>query len=143
MKANDLMTHPPVTCRLDDSVASAAMSMKLNNIGFLPVTDSLGMLVGVVTDRDLALRVLAESWPADTCVSEAMTSHVVKCAPGDDFSTILEKMTDARKSRIAVVAHERCVGVISLADIAVGGGDSRKGWRALAAISTREVSPEL
>ena len=61
----------------------------------------------------------------------------------DEFSTLLEKMIGSRKSRIVVAEHERCVGVVSLADIAIGGGDSRKGWKALARISSRETSRQL
>ncbi len=126
MKARDLMSRAPVTCRLDDAVSAAAALMQKYAIGFLPVTDPLGILVGVVTDRDLAVRVLAQGWSPETCVSEVMSTGLVKCHVDDEIAAVLHKMTSSRKSRVIVVERERCVGVLSLADIARDPADDHR-----------------
>jgi IMP dehydrogenase len=109
------------------------------NIGFVPVVDTQGQVSGVVTDRDLALRVVAAKRPPGTPVSEIMTRDVRVCHPGDDLPTAERKMAAVRKSRLVVVDdHGRCVGVISLSDIAQA--DSRvHAGEVLYAVTRREA----
>jgi CBS domain-containing protein len=76
-------------------------------------------VLGTVTDRDLAVRVLADDRPASVPVSDVMTQPVVTCRPDDDIRTVQKLMGQHHKSRIVVVDEsERAVGIISLSDIA-------------------------
>jgi CBS domain-containing protein len=113
------MTPEPEVLRTDDTVRTAAAKMRDGNIGFLPVLDDVEQLVGVVTDRDLAIRVLAEALPPETLAAEVMTVDVVTCNPDDDVLRAERLMRVNQKGRLAVVDDaDRLVGVISLADIA-------------------------
>jgi len=107
-------------CALDEPVEVAAERMRSRNIGFLPVCDEDGVVVGTLTDRDLALRVLGEHRiPEDTLVQDVMSAEPVDCSPDDDLSIAEELMAMHKKSRIIcsdVGRHP--VGVISLSDIA-------------------------
>lgn len=107
-------------CRPDTTVAACAQMMRDDRIGFVPVVDEAGALRGVVTDRDLAVRVLAEGKRHDLPVSEVMSpGPFITCRPDDELAEIERRMAHARKSR-ALVQDEAgaLVGVISLSDIA-------------------------
>ncbi len=89
------------------------------NIGFLPVCDVAKKVRGTVTDRDLAIRVVAEDRPSSVPVSDLMTQPVITCHPDDDIRTVQRLMGQHHKSRIVVVDEsESAVGIISLSDIA-------------------------
>lgn len=107
-------------CRLDDPVETAAERMGKRNIGFMPVCDDDGRIVGTLTDRDLAIRVLgAHRDAAYTLVPEVMSPQVVCCSPDDNLDVAEELMEKHKKSRIVCVDdRRRPVGVISLSDIA-------------------------
>jgi len=141
MKANQIM-KTDVECLLErDTVAAAARKMREKNVGFLPVCDAGGAPIGVVTDRDLALRVLADELSHRTTVAEIMSREVVSCAPGDELRAIEARMSTQQKSRIMVCgAGGELVGVISLSDIAQHEG-TRQAGRVLASVSQREARP--
>jgi CBS domain-containing protein len=135
------MMKPVVTCLEDDSVTACAQLMRERGIGFVPVLNAGGLVSGVVTDRDLALRVLALRLDTDTPVRTVMTREVHSCRPEDDLLVAEEKMASARKSRLVVATHEgRCVGVISLSDVAQADYRSRAG-RVLREVTRREAAP--
>lgn len=105
-------------CREDDSVRECARLMKEEDIGFVPVCDEGGAPIGAVTDRDLAIRVLAEGRSPDEKVGAFMTRDVVSCRLGDDVDQAMELMKSERKSRVMVCDDQgRLKGVISLQDI--------------------------
>jgi CBS domain-containing protein len=119
MRCEALMTPEPEVLRTDDTVRTAAAKMRDASIGFLLVLDDVDQLVGVVTDRDLAVRVLAEALPPETPVGQIMTVDVVTCNPDDDLGRAERLMRMNQTGRLAVVDDAgRLVGVISLADIA-------------------------
>jgi CBS domain-containing protein len=102
-----------------DSVETAAQVMRSTNIGFLPVCDEDRTVLGTITDRDIALRVVAEGRDSDTSVAQVMTREVVSCHPTDDIKRAEQLMGERQKSRIMCVDDEGAlVGVISLSDIA-------------------------
>jgi CBS domain-containing protein len=139
MLCRDVMTTDVFTCHAGDGVAECARTMRDRNIGFLPVLDHHRRVVGVVTDRDLVLRALAEGREPDTPVSAVMTRDVVSCWPLDDLETAEACMAGGRKSRLVVVDEQgRCAGVISLSDIAQTEARARVG-RILSAVTKREV----
>jgi CBS domain-containing protein len=125
-----------------DSVRLAALKMRHANIGFLPVCDPLGRVLGVITDRDITTRVCAEGLPADkTPVGVAMTEAVICCRPGDDIHVAEAIMGRYRKSRLVVLdAQDQLVGVISLSDIAQHAQDTQAA-RTLRQITEREAHP--
>jgi len=124
------------------SVQSAAATMRDRNVGFLPVCDDSDEVLGTVTDRDIAIRVVAEQLsPQTTAVEEVMSPEVIACQPEDDIEQAQELMAQYRKSRIMCIDSDgRLVGVISLSDIADRVGNSAA--RTLRAVSSREVHRE-
>jgi CBS domain-containing protein len=109
-----------VQCAMaDDTIQAAARKMRDANVGFLPVCDSSFRVLGTLTDRDLALRVLAENRPLTTKTGDVMTREVVACRPDDDVLRAEQLMAQHHKSRVLCTeADGRLVGVISLSDIA-------------------------
>jgi len=119
MKISEIM-KTPVHCVLEDErVDRCAQLMRDQGVGFLPVVDGFNHLAGIVTDRDLAIRVLAEARDPATPVCDVMTgSRLVTCAPGDDLSVAESRMARHKVSRIAVVDElGHLEGVVSLSDI--------------------------
>jgi CBS domain-containing protein len=120
MQCKDIMKKD-VRC-LDESatVQQAAELMRDMNIGFVPICDRAGKVLGTLTDRDIAIRVTAEDRPPSACkVSEVMTREVIGSSPDEDIGTIEKLMADHHKSRIMIIdQQETLVGVISLSDVA-------------------------
>lgn len=122
-----------------ETAQAAAARMREQNIGFLPVCDDGMQVLGTVTDRDIAMRIVAEKLPAGTAVEQIMTREVIACYPHDDIEVAKELMADHRKSRIMCVDDAGAlIGVISLSDIAKLEGDGAS--RTLREVSRREVS---
>jgi len=121
-KCRDVMTRNPVSARPDDTVASVARLMKENDIGPVPIVDdnSSKKLVGIVTDRDLAIKVVAAGRdPQSTPVREVMTTSVITCRDDDDIETALDAMSTQQLRRIPVVDDgNMLLGIIAQADIA-------------------------
>lgn len=141
MRCGDVMTSPVSVCTELLSVQACAEIMRDENIGFMPVLDAVQQVVGVVTDRDLATRVLAGDLAPTALVGEVMTRDVRVCHPGDDLEVAEAHMASAMKSRLVVVdADGSCVGVISLTDIAQADTGSRAG-KVLRAVTRRESAP--
>ena len=121
-KCNEAMTKYPVCCLPSDSVAKAADLMRNGNFGSIPVIENekTQKLVGIVTDRDLALTIVAEGRDAkSTNVDAVMTSKVVSCFGEDDLQKALDAMAKQKLRRIPIVDHDhRIVGIITQADVA-------------------------
>jgi CBS domain-containing protein len=121
-KCNEVMTKNPVCCLPTDMVTKAADLMKSENIGSIPVIENeqTEKLVGIVTDRDLALRIIAEGLDAkSTKVEAVMTRKVVSCLAGDDVQKALDAMSEHQLRRIPVVDNDnKVVGIIAQADVA-------------------------
>jgi len=124
-----------------DPVQAAARRMRDANIGFLPVCDSSRKVLGAITDRDIALRIVADSRPPTTAIGDVMTREVVACAPGDDVRRAEELMGKQHKSRMIVADEEwRLVGVISLSDIAQV-EDASRASQTMKQVTEREARP--
>ena len=121
-KCNEVMTKNPVCCLPDDSAEKAAELMKSGNIGSIPVIENAQTqkLVGIVTDRDLALKIVSEGRDAkSTKVEAVMTRKVVTCLADDDVQTALDAMAEHQLRRIPVVDNaNKVVGIIAQADVA-------------------------
>ncbi len=121
-KCSDVMTRNPVCAQPDDTVASVARLMKDNDIGPVPIVqdNSSKRLVGIITDRDLAIKVVAAGRdPQTTPVREVMTTNVITCRDDDDIETALHAMSTQQLRRIPVVDDgNMLMGIIAQADIA-------------------------
>ncbi len=119
-KCQDVMTEKPVCCAPDETVQRAAQLMRQQNVGPIPVCDQSKRCVGIITDRDIAVKVVAEGRdPVRTPVSEIMTREVFSCRPADDVQAAIETMERQQVRRIPVVDDNgRVLGIISQADIA-------------------------
>lgn len=122
MKCQDIMTRSPKSVSFSSTAMQAAHIMKNENVGILPVMDDkTHKLIGMVTDRDLCLGVVAEGKrPGEVKVSELMTAKVIFCHPDDDIHNAESLMKAYQVRRIAVVDQNGfCVGIISEADLAL------------------------
>jgi CBS domain-containing protein len=137
MLCSDAMKATVVRCHEHESASECARRMNEFGVGFLPVVDRAQALVGVVTDRDLALRVLGTETPGHTPVRDVMTRDVHVCRPEESLASVEERLAACRKSRLVVVdAKRHCVGVVSVSDIARTDEGSRTG-RVLSAVARR------
>lgn len=119
MRARDIMTRKPECCSRNNTARDAARVMRDRDCGCVPIVDDAGRVVGIVTDRDLAVRGIAEGRDVDTLLSELMTSVAVVCGQDDDLRDVEQKMAEMQVRRIPIVdAGGRCLGIISQADIA-------------------------
>ena len=121
MKARDLMTPNPKTCAPDHELTCAIRIMKEEDVGIVPITEGNGdaRVVGVVTDRDVALHLGdRDKTPSEVRVSDVMTRRVVAVEPNADVSDVSRKMQEAQVRRVLVVENGKLSGVISTADLA-------------------------
>lgn len=123
----DVMTPQAEVVSPDATTEDAAGTMKALDIGVLPVCDEEG-LVGILTDRDLVVRVLAEKRdPKAVRVGEVMTPNIVYCFEDDDISRAAGLLADHQIRRLPVLsrADRSLVGIVSLGDLAVHGDSER------------------
>lgn len=134
---SDVMTRNVRTVAPGDSMQRAAQCMDELNVGVIPVCDG-DTIVGMVTDRDLAVRGVAAGKPADrTPVSEVMSQNVRYCFEDQDVDEVMDEMRDVQIRRIPVVTRDkRLVGIVSLGDVAARGSDDRRLAETLKDIST-------
>jgi CBS domain-containing protein len=121
-KCEKVMTKKTVCCLPNDTVAKAAQLMKRENVGAIPVIENqqTQKLVGIVTDRDLALKIVAVGRDAkSTQVGAVMTRKVVTCHPEDDLQKALDAMSEHQLRRIPIVDKDnKILGIIAQADVA-------------------------
>lgn len=119
MHVREIMTENPACCAPEDSVQEAARLMVENDCGEIPVLDETGQPVGVITDRDIACRCVAEGKDLNTPVSEVMSAPVVTVTPDADLDECCAKMEESQVRRIPVVDESgQCCGIVSQADVA-------------------------
>jgi CBS domain-containing protein len=141
MHCQDIMQRRVATLGPDATIRAAARLMLTENIGFVPIVGAGRRVLGVVTDRDIALRAVAADRSPDAPVAEIMTRDVVACRPGDDARRAEELMARNQKSRIVVCRPSGYLeGVISLPDVVLH-EKNRAAARLLRAITKREVVP--
>ncbi len=133
MKISELMTKNPCTVTPDTPVSEAARLMKEEDVGIIPVVERVGgaetrgRLVGVVTDRDIAVRVVAEGRATDAPVRDVMSGGVKTANPDDDSESVMSLMGREQVRRIPVVDERgSLVGVVSQADFARKASDPIK-----------------
>ena len=121
MKAQEIMTKNPACVTPHDSAQHAAELMGQHDCGCVPVVDerNSNRVVGVVTDRDIAVRAVAKGKAPNTPVSEIMTANAVCCPPDADVRDVERKMSDRQIRRVVIAdADGCCVGIVAQADLA-------------------------
>jgi CBS domain-containing protein len=121
VRVRDIMTPDPASCTPDTTAQQAATLMRDYDCGSIPVVENSQSknLVGTVTDRDLAVRGLAEGKGPDTRIRELMTGSPMTCGPDDEVETVREVMVARMVRRVPVVDdHGALVGIVAQADIA-------------------------
>jgi CBS domain-containing protein len=127
MNIRDVMTHNPRTVSPQDSIQNAARIMRDEDTGVVPVVDN-GKPVGVITDRDIVVRAVAEGGQLNRPVRDIVTNELVAATPDMSVSEATELMSTHQVRRLPVVENNRLVGIVSIGDIAVKEGkDSRVG----------------
>lgn len=115
------MTKNPVFCLSNDMVVKAAKLMKSENVGSIPVVDSeqTQALIGIVTDRDLVLKIVAKGLDAaSTQIEDAMTHKVKTCLADDDLQKVMDTMSKYQLRRIPIINKDKKIlGMISQADL--------------------------
>jgi CBS domain-containing protein len=128
MKCSEIMHRPVRWVGELDTVEVAARILRDENIGFLPVCDASGRFVGTLTDRDIALRVVAEGRGGGTQVGAVMTRETVTCRPEDELVRAEGLMEKEHKQRIVCTDDgQHILGVISITDVAQRDADWRVG----------------
>ena len=121
-KCRDLMTKDPSCCLPGDPISKAARLMKTEDVGSLPGVESAESrrLVGIITDRDIVVKVVAEGRSVDAAtVRDAMTPNPVSCREDDDVEHAVKLMKERQVRRMPIVdAAGRLTGIIAQADVA-------------------------
>jgi CBS domain-containing protein len=138
------MTPQPACCTPDDTINEVAMVMRDHDCGCVPVIDqSTARIVGVITDRDLAIRALAAGRNGTTRVGDVMTASPRCCMETDDLSKVERMMASNQVRRIPVVDETGCcVGIISQADLARAATDDRRVTEHEIAIVVERISAQ-
>jgi CBS domain-containing protein len=117
MKVSEVMTREVQTVRPDQRVQDAASFMLSADAGSIPVIDG-DRLIGMITDRDIAVRGVAKGFGPETPVRELMTDEIICAREDDDVDDIASKMSEAQIRRLPVVdSEERLCGIVSLGDL--------------------------
>ena len=118
MRVREIMTAQPATCAPDSPLDEVARLMVKHDCGALPVVDG-DALAGIVTDRDIVARVVAEGQhPEEKTARDAMTTPALHVTPEDDVEDLLRLMEKNRVRRVVVVDGDRVVGMVAQADVA-------------------------
>jgi CBS domain-containing protein len=119
MKLKDVMTPSVEVVSPDSTLKAAALKMKALDVGPMPVCDG-DKVVGMLTDRDIVVRAVAEGLDPNTPVKMAMTPEVIWCADDEEVETAAKLMQEKQVRRILVMNRDKkMVGIVSLADLAV------------------------
>ena len=117
MRISDVMTRDVATVRPDQTAREAANFMLNSDAGSIPVTEG-DRLIGMITDRDIAVRGVALGHGPDTPVSEIMTSGIICAREDDSVEDVASKMSEAQVRRLPVIDDsEKLIGIVSLGDL--------------------------
>lgn len=129
MNIKEIMTKDPACCTTDSSLQEVAKMMKDNDCGCIPVVENKDTMkpVGVITDRDIACRTVAEGKnPLDLTVKDAMTSNVETIKEETSVEDCCNLMEEKQIRRVVVVNNDGgCCGIVAQADIAINANDQK------------------
>jgi CBS domain-containing protein len=137
------MTDSPQTARPDMTAADAAGLMRQLDVGVIPVADR-GTLIGLVTDRDIVLRVVAaREDPDEVKLGDILTKSPVTVTPDTKLSDARDLMAEHRIRRLPVLKADELVGILSLGDVALAGASDREVGEALEDISESDSTTDV
>ena len=126
-QVRDVMTGNPTTCEPSATLVDAAKVMAREDVGPVPIVEN-GRLVGIVTDRDIIVRAVAEGRDVtNTTVTDVASKDLVTVTPDDDLDRALQLMGQRQVRRIPVVEGDQVVGIVSQADVARAADDEKTG----------------
>ncbi len=117
MKVKDIMTSDIYSINQKESVQKAAQIMRESDIGSIPVNDGEN-IVGMITDRDIAIRNVALQHNPDMPVEEIMTANIINCSPETTVEEAADLMSKYQVRRLPVIENGRLIGIVSLGDFA-------------------------
>lgn len=118
MKVADIMTKEVDTCNPEHSLQEVAAKMKEINVGSIPICEN-EKLVGIITDRDIVVRGIADNLALESAVSEILSENMVTGSKDMTVEEAAELMADHQIRRLPIVENEKVIGIVSLGDIAV------------------------
>jgi CBS domain-containing protein len=130
----DIMTKDVETCSLRDTVYEVAVKMKDMDVGVIPIVEGK-RLVGMITDRDIVLRCIAEKTPPSSKVEEIMSEHLYTVSPDTTTQEAARLMAEQQIRRLPVVENGELVGIVALGDLAVRDLTDNQAKQALSEIS--------
>jgi len=143
MKIREIMTTDVTTAELTSTLEEIATIMRHEDVGAVPIIDD-GELAGIVTDRDIVVRCIAEGRdPGESCAEDILTGGLLTVSVDDDISRAVSIMSRNQVRRLPVLDGDGLVGMVSLGDIAVRQGDDQVSGSALEEISEVTKRPFL
>jgi CBS domain-containing protein len=139
MTCGELMTPSPTCCQPGHTIVEVAEIMKREDVGLVPVIDESSKLIGLLTDRDIVMKVVADGRdPRGTAVSEVMTTETASCLEQDSVETVMQRMASHQVRRIPIVdSAGTIVGIVAQADVATRLANPRETGEVVQAISER------
>lgn len=135
MKINECMTRDVRIVDPTETLQEAARAMADIDAGFLPVREN-DRLIGIITDRDIAIRAVGTGRGPDARIREVMSQEVRYCFDDEDIDDVLQNMAEQQIRRLPVVdRNKRLVGIVSISDLAASAGAALSGGEALCEIA--------
>jgi CBS domain-containing protein len=138
-KIKDIMTEEVECCTLLDNVYEVALKMKELNVGAIPILDQ-DKLVGMITDRDIVVRGVAEKHPGSTKVEDIMSNSLVTVSPESSSKEAAKLMAEHQIRRLPVVEEGKLMGIVSLGDFAIHELTDDQAKEALTEISEQNIN---
>lgn len=130
----DIMTRDVEACTLLDNVFEVAVKMKDLDVGAIPIVDG-DKLVGMITDRDIVIRGVAEKHPPSSKVKAVMSDHLVTATPDMSTQEATKLMAQHKIRRLPVVEGDKLIGIVALGDFAINEMTDEQAQHALSEIS--------
>lgn len=119
-KIRDVMSSDPVSLPVSTPIQQAARTMRDQDIGDVIVLDDADQICGIVTDRDIVVRALAEGKdPSETLVGEVCSRNLATVSADDEVGDVIRLMSERAIRRVPVVEEGRAIGIVSIGDLAV------------------------
>jgi CBS domain-containing protein len=131
----DIMTTEVKTVGINEDICTVAEIMKDNNIGVIPVVDEQNYCIGLVTDRDIVIRGLAEKKTASLRVEDVISNKIISIKPDSDFKEVADLMAKEQIRRLPVLKDGKLVGIVSMADLATKKSTKDEAGYAIAGVS--------
>ena len=142
-KVKEIMTADVAYCTLLDNVYEVAVKMKELDVGAIPIVNDKLQLAGMITDRDIVIRGVAEKHPGSTKVSDIMSDELISIHPDSSVAEAIQLMKKYQVHRLPVVENNKLVGILALGDVALESSFDEKAEEALTEISEDHHSTYL